>query len=146
MPVTPTTNLQLARNQSEQDANKIAVINQEMIDLDAAIGGMVSISVAGSANVTLTRIQALNRSIKFTGLLTGNITVYIPVIANGAITPPTTTIGAPRDVLIWNATTGAFSITIKTSAVGSAGVTITQTKKVYIAHDGTDAFKATTEV
>lgn len=141
-----TTNLKLVKPVSEHDANKIVTLNTEVDDLDAAVGGMLTLSVAGSANVTLTRAQALNAVLKFTGVLTGNITVYIPVIANAAITPPTTTIGALRNYLIWNATTGAFTITIKTSAVGSAGVAITQTKKVYVAHDGTDVFKTTTEV
>lgn len=131
---------------NEQDATKVATYNEIADDYDKALGGYLPLSVAGSASVTLTRAQALNRLLKFTGVLTGNITVFIPVIANGAITPPTTTVGALRDYLIWNATTGAFTLTIKTSAVGSAGVAITTAKKVYVAHDGTDVFKTTTEV
>lgn len=117
-----------------------------MDDLDNSIGGLLTLSVAGSSNVTLTRAQALNAVLKFTGVLTGSITIYIPVIANAAITPPTTTIGALRKYTIWNATTGAFTITIKTSAVGSAGIVVTQTKIVDIFHDGTDVKAAGAEV
>lgn len=146
MAVSPTSNLQLVRNQSEHDASKIALINQEMVDIDSVIGGIVVLSVAGAANVTLTRAQALNRALKFTGVLTGNIIIYLPVIANLALSPVTTTIGAARDYLIWNATTGAFTLTIKTSAVGSVGAAVTTAKKVYVFHDGTDVYKATTEV
>lgn len=146
MPVPPTTYLKIARVQSEHDQGKVATLNTGDADFDTGLGGFASISVAGSANVTLTRAQALNPSIKLTGLLTGNITIFIPVIENLAITPPTTTIGALRKYMIWNATTGAFTVTIKTSAVGSAGVTITQTKKVYVEHDNTDVYKTTTEV
>lgn len=141
-----TANLKLVKNVSEHDATKIVVINTEMDDLDSAIGGLLTLSVAGLSNVTLTRAQALNAVLKFTGVLTGNITVYIPVIANAAITPPTTTIGALRKYTIWNATTGAFTLTVKTSAVGSAGIVVTQTKIVDIFHDGTDVKAAGAEV
>lgn len=141
-----TLNTKSTKPVSEQDAQKVATYNELADDFDAVVGGMLTLSVAGSANVTLTRTQALNKRLKFTGVLTGNITIYLPVITNAAITPPTTTIGTRRDYLVWNATTGAFTLTIKTSAVGSAGAVITQTKEVTIAHDGTDVKKVTTEV
>lgn len=141
-----TTNLGITKPVGEGDGQKIATLNEGADNFDRALAGMLSLSVAGSANITLTRLQAVNRIIKFTGVLTGNITVYFPVIANLALSPPTTTVGSVRDPLIWNATTGAFTLTIKTSAVGSAGVAITQAKKVYCFHDGTDFYKATTEV
>lgn len=133
-----TTNLKLVKPVSESDANKVNTLNAEADDLDAAVGGTLVLSVAGSSNVTLSRAQALHKTFKFTGLLTGNITVFFPVIANGAITPPTTTVGSVRDPIIWNATTGAFTLTIKTSAVGSAGIAVTQTKIQHLFHDDTD--------
>lgn len=141
-----TANYKIIKPESESDAAKIARLNEGANDFDAVGGGWLLLSVAGSANITLTRAQALHRLFKFTGGLTGNITIYLPVITNLALSPPTTTIGSARDMLIWNATTGAFSLTIKTSAVSSAGVAITQAKKVYIFHDDTDVYKATTEV
>ena len=113
----------------------VAPLNAGVDDLDASLSGILTLSVAGSANVTLTRTQALRRVMKFTGVLTGNITIFMPV-----------SLGTARDPLIWNATTGAFTLTIKTTTGGSAGVAITQGKKVFIGHDGTDVWKATTEV
>lgn len=130
-----TTNLKLVKPVSENDAQKIATLNTESDNLDSSVAGMLVLSVAGSSDVTLTRAQALNRVMKFTGVLTGNITVFLPV-----------SLGTVRDPLIWNATTGAFTLTIKTTTGGSAGVAITQTKIVYVFHDGTDVRKATTEV
>lgn len=135
-----TSNLKATKVASEQDAQKVVTYNVLADDYDAAIAGGISIDVAGSASVTLTRTQALNTFFKFTGLLTGGITVYFPVIANLAITPPTTTVGSVRQFSVWNATTGAFSLTIKTSAVGSSGVAVTQGTKSLLAHDGTDVF------
>lgn len=141
-----TTYAKIDKPSSEQDANKIVTLNTGTDDLDAMVCGILTLSVAGLSNVTLTRVQALNAVLKLTGVLTGNIIIYIPVIANAAITPPTTTIGALRKYTIWNATTGAFTLTVKTSAVGSAGIVVTQTKIVDIFHDGTDVKAAGAEV
>lgn len=135
-----TTYAKIEKPSSEQDQNKIVTLNTGTDDLDAMVCGIVTLSVAGSANVTLTRAQALNAVLKFTGALTGNIIIYIPVIANAAITPPTTTIGALRKYTVWNATTGAFSLTVKTSAVASVGPIVVPGVKTEVGHDGTDVF------
>ena len=130
-----TTNAKIVKPVSEHDAQKVATYNIAVDDVDLLTCGMLVLSVAGSSNVTLTRAQALNRTYKFTGVLTGNINVSFPAA-----------LGCARDFLVWNATTGAFTLTIKTTTGGSVGVAVTQTKKVYVAHDGTDCFKTTTEV
>lgn len=44
--------------------------------------GAISIDVNGSANVTLTNSQFDNGSIAFTGVLTGNIIVFVPATYN----------------------------------------------------------------
>ena len=130
-----TVNLKLVKPVSESDSNKIGTLNGEADDIDIAIGGMLNISVAGTGNITLTRAQALNPTMKFTGLLTGNRTVILPV-----------TLGCARRFTVWNATTGAFTLTVKTDTGGSVGPTITQTKIVECFHDGTDVKKSGTEV
>lgn len=130
-----TANFGIVKPVSEHDAQKIATLNTEADDFDAVNGGMLLLDVSGAADITLTRSQALNRVLKFTGVLTGNIIIFLPV-----------SLGTVRDPLVWNATSGAFTLTIKTTAGGSAGVAITQSKKVYVFHDGTDVYKATTEV
>jgi hypothetical protein len=126
---TPTPNLQIGRVADDQTSIKIPRINEGMVDLDNAIAGMLTRSVAGASNVTLTRLEALNAVLKFTGVLTGNIVVFLPVL-----------LGTRRDYTVWNATTGAFTLTVKTTTGGSAGVAVTQGTKSLLAHDGTDVF------
>lgn len=127
MAVDPTTNLKIARNQSEHDASKIAVLNTAANEFDTAVAGMLSLSVAGAADVTLSRVQGLNKVFKFTGVLTDDIVVFIPAA-----------LGSSRKFIVWNATTGAFTLTVKTTTGGSTGVVIVQTKKSVCFHDGTD--------
>jgi len=76
--------------------------------------GEVEVSVAGGSNVTLTDQQAQYDCIVFSGALTASIDVIVPAEAKG-----------------WdmqNATSGAFTLTIKKS--GGTGVAITQGDKV----------------
>lgn len=88
---------------------------------------MIILNVAGNASFTLDRVQALNSVFKFTGLLTGAITISFPV-----------SLGCARQFTAWNATTGAFALTIKTTTVGSVGIAVTQGQSVQLFHDGTD--------
>lgn len=129
MPVDPTPNLKLVRNQSEHDDSKIGTINQEMVDLDAALAGMQQRDIAGTGAYTLTREEALHPLIKFTGTLTGNRTISLPV-----------SLGSTRLFVIWNATSGAFTVTVNTTTGGSSGVVVVQGTKSLLAHDGTNVF------
>lgn len=130
-----TTYLKSVKPVSEQDASKVATYNVVADDYDAAIAGMLTLSVSGSSNVTLSRLQAINSVFKFTGTLTGSITIFFPV-----------SLGCARVFTVWNATSGAFTLTIKTTAGGSAGVVVTQTKIVNLFHDGTDVKARSAEV
>ena len=99
---------------------------QEAIDeLTLMAGGYLSKSVAGSANVTLTAAEADNTVLKFTGALTGNINVIVPT--------------QERRWVIDNATSGAFTLTVKTSA--GTGIAVTQGKKAWLYGDGTNVEK-----
>lgn len=130
-----TANLKLVKNVSEHDATKIVTINTEMDDLDAAVGGMLILDIAGTGTTDLTRAQALNPVIKLTGLLTtGGRIVRFPI-----------SLGTLRRFTIWNATTGAFTVTLKTT-VGGTGLVVTQTKKVNVFHDGTEVYGSSAEV
>jgi hypothetical protein len=80
------------------------------IPLSTASGSYLSLSVAGSANVTLTTVQAATSIINLTGALTANINLIIP--------------SATGEWLIANNTTGAFTVTVKTSP--GTGVVATQ--------------------
>jgi hypothetical protein len=88
--------------------------------------GILTLSVAGSANVTLTRAQAANDVLQFTGLLTGNIQVIVPLAAD--------------EWIVYNNTTGAFSLTV-IGATGT-GVAVTQGQRVIVYSDGTNVVQA----
>ncbi len=84
--------------------------------------GRLSRSVAGSSNVTLTAAEVRNDSLVFTGTLTGNINVIVP---NG-----------PQKWHVLNSTSGAFTLTIKTS--GGSGIAVTQGARATLEADGTN--------
>lgn len=96
--------------------------------------GYLPLSVAGAANVTLTIAQYQNGGFKFTGVLTGNIQVITPHVAADA----------GQIAYIWNATTGAFSLTL-IGAIGT-GVLVTQGAKAIFFWDGADWVKWTNDL
>lgn len=96
--------------------------NENLEVVDAAIGGYLSKSVAGSANVTLTTAnrdpnvettnESANKIIEFTGTLTGNIYVFVPAVE--------------KEYIFYNNTSGSFSLTVAPTGHSSNGVAITQ--------------------
>ena len=111
-------------------AGQITLVNAALENLSRGVSGYLSKSVAGSSDVTLTDAdendEAKNAIIKLTGTLTGNINVIVPTKA--------------RVYLLTNATTGAFTITVKTS--GGSGVVIAQAMSYFLYCDGTDVVNA----
>lgn len=87
------------------------------------LGGFLSKSIAGTGSVTLTAVEAGNGIIMFTGALTGNRDVIVP-------SSPT------RSWIIRNATTGAFTVTVKTAA--GTGVVVAQGQNAAVFCDGTN--------
>lgn len=83
----------------------------------------LAISVAGGVDVTLTATQARYRSLAFTGVLTGSISIVFPAAS---------TQGWEVD----NQTTGAFTLTAKLS--GGTGVLLAQGEKNMVEGDGTN--------
>ena len=92
--------------------------------IDKGLGGYLVKSVAGGSNVTLTAVEWQNRLFEFTGALTGNIAVIVP----------TTT----RLFMAYNNTSGAFTLTVRTSA--GSGVAVAQGSRVMLEGNGTDVF------
>lgn len=85
-------------------------------------------NIAGGTDVTLTAAEAGYKILKFTGLLTANINVIVPSTTS-----------------IWyvdNATTGAFSVTVKTAAGG--GIATTGGTHYILYGDGTNVVNAVT--
>ena len=87
-----------------------------------------SIDVAGTGNYTLTGTELNRIAYSFTGALTGNRTVIVPATV--------------QQYWVNNATTGAYTLTIKTSA--GAGVAVTQGSRSILYCDGTDVVNADT--
>lgn len=98
--------------------------------LAAVLMGRLSKSVAGGSNVTLTSGEASNLFIELTGTLTANINVIVPATA--------------RSFFFYNATSGAYTITVKTS--GGTGVVVPQGGRLLIECDGTNVVDAISQV
>lgn len=88
-----------------------------------ALAGVLSLSVAGTGSTTLTAAQAGAGVLVLTGALTGARTVVVPNTGRW---------------IVRNATTGAFSLTVKTAA--GTGVIIPQGTATEVFADGTNAY------
>lgn len=129
-----TANLVITKPVSENDAQKVVTYNTAIDTLDNATAGILSLSVAGSGDVTLNNNQASYKTYIFTGALTGNINIKFP--ATG---------GSARQFIVFNNTTGAFTLTVKTTAGSSTGIAVTQTKKRLLWTDNTNVYDSITE-
>lgn len=125
--MSTTTNLGVTKVNANQPG--IDVTTNTAFDIfDAAIAGRLSLSVAGSADVTLSVTsltaagQAANAIFEFTGVLTGSINIITPVTS--------------KIYVIYNNTTGAFNLTVKTSA--GTGIIVQQGSRVILYCDGTN--------
>lgn len=90
----------------------------------------LSKSVAGSADVTLTTVEARNRTLHFTGVITGNINLIVPLF-DGA------------EYIVNNATTGAFTLTVK--GVTGTGIIVATAKTAILRGDGTNVLRVTAD-
>lgn len=97
--------------------------------VQTAVNGKLSKSVAGTGTVTLTATEAGYGQLEFTGALTGNRTVVVP--------------GAAARWIVLNKTTGAFSLTVKTS--DGTGIVVGQGKNTELVCDGTNVLSAKTD-
>lgn len=118
---TPTAPTAAAGTNTTQVANMAAV--------QTAANGMLTKSVAGGATVTLSASEAGYATMKLTGALTANISVVVP--------------NAAARWTIWNATTGAFTVTVKTAA--GTGIVVTQGSTWQLLCDGTNVIDANSD-
>lgn len=119
--------------------------NFDYIDLN--VGGQYAITVTSTATTatyassvatlsstvataTIPSSLAQNLYYAVTGVLTRNLTIAFPAV------------GGFYNVN--NQTTGAFTVSANTVAVGSSGSTIPQTEKVMLVSDGTNVYQGTT--
>lgn len=85
-------------------------------------------SVAGSTDVTLTSTEAANLLQEYTGALTGSINVIVPT--------------AVASYHVFNNTSGAYTLTVKTAA--GTGISVTQGTRSILDCDGTNVVVAQT--
>lgn len=108
------------------DGGSITAINDRRIG-NAPLTGRLSKSVAGGAgDTTLTAAEARNNILEFTGALTGARNIIVPSVASV--------------LAIYNNTSGAYALTVKTAA--GSGVAVTQGKRALLYCDGTNVVGA----
>ena len=119
MSSTFTTRLRLEKQATGENANTWCdKTNNNLEVIDAFVNGYLSKSVAGSSDVTLTTADASataessTKVIELTGALTGNIKVLVPA--------------KESNYVIFNNTTGSFTLTVAPTGHTSNGVAITQ--------------------
>lgn len=96
--------------------------NDNLKVIDASIGGYLSKSVSGSANVTLTTAnrdpdvettnEAGNAIIDMNGTLSGNIYVFLPAIE--------------REYILFNNTSGSYTLQVAPTGHAANNITLTQ--------------------
>jgi len=106
-------------------------VNADWDIIDKALGSSVSKTLS-NVDVFLTLSEAQNQQIFLTGALTANVNVVIPY-KNGSASEA---VGGTW--VIYNNTTGAYSVGILTEVAGSTGVFITQGKRAFVYSDGTN--------
>lgn len=117
----PTTNYAIDYLVAGQSGHDVTV-NTDLDSIDTALGGYLVKAVGGSSNVTLTAVEYRNRSLEFTGTLTGDIAVIVPATKHLFV--------------VYNNTTGAFTLTVRTS--GGTGRVILSTDSTLAYNNGTD--------
>lgn len=109
--------------------------NGVMSYLDNILGATQAITI-NSSDVNLTVTQWNNAAFNLTGVLTGNRSLVLPLNANSA------TVAVGGYCIVANNTTGAFTITVKTAASGSTGVTVAQGTTAFLYSDTANVYNA----
>lgn len=100
------------------------VLDGTLSIIDLNMGGDLTVDVTGGSNVTVNSTQAQNICLRLTGVLSGNISLLLP--ATGSF------------YIIDNQSTGAHTITVKTTAGGSTGIVVPQGLRRAVFSDGTN--------
>lgn len=127
---TSNKNIEKPANGDYPDTWNVPVNNDWDI-IDKALGSSVSKTLS-NVDVFLTLSEAQNQQIVLTGALTGNVSVVIPFKSGSAVEA----VGGTW--VVYNNTTGAYTVSILTEVAGSTGVFITQGKRAFVYSDGTN--------
>lgn len=134
MASTFTSRLKLERQASGENAGNWGnLVNYVFNRIDSSVRGYIAVSVAGSANVTLTSNnsttntddsstddQVHNKVLEFTGALTGDIFVFTDAVEG--------------EYIVFNNTSGSQTLTF--APTGGTGVIIPQGSKSVVYTDG----------
>ena len=137
MSSTFTSRLKLERQASGANSGNWGnLVNYVLNRIDSSVRGYVAVNVAGSANVTLvsnnstsntddstTDDQVHNKVIEFTGALGANINVFTDAVEG--------------EYVLFNNTTGSYTLTFGNTGHAANGVAITQGTKSVIYTTGT---------
>lgn len=138
MASTFTSRLKLERQASGENAGNWGnLVNYVFNRIDSSVRGYIAVSVAGSANVTLTSNnsttntddsstddQVHNKVLEFTGALTGDIFVFTDAVEG--------------EYIVFNNTSGSQTLTF--APTGGTGVVLQQGAKTLVYTDGTTMF------
>ena len=107
-------------------------VNDDWDAIDTAFGGGLSLNATGSVGtVNLTITQTRNLIITVTGVMTGNAIYTLP-----QNTSATAIVGGQW--IVYNNTSGSFTVTISPISGGGTSVACTQGKRTIIYSDGTN--------
>jgi len=137
MSSTFTSRLKLERQASGANSGNWGnLVNYVLNRIDSSVRGYVAVNVAGSANVTLvsnnstsntddstTDDQVHNKVIEFTGALGANINVFTDAVEG--------------EYLVFNNTTGSYSLTFGNTGHAANGVAVSQGTKSIVYTTGT---------
>ena len=128
-----TTRLRFDKQGTGDNSGSWGTVLNTLFDLlDEAVAGMETVSTTGGTT-TLTANngaddQARNAILKITGVLVSNSTIEVPAVS--------------KEYIVWNATTGDFTVTVKVT--GQTGIAVTQGKRMFLFCDGTDVYSPIT--
>lgn len=112
------------------DAKDLAFTLQEWFrKLRITFGARLAKSVAGGVAVNLTTEEARHQILEFSGAISANINVIVPAL--------------DRQWTIFNNTTGAFTLTVKTPS--GTGIAVAQTKRAILYCDSTNVVRVTAD-
>lgn len=108
------------------------ILNNGVITaIDSALGSNFPVTI-NSSDVTLTASQFQNAIFILSGVLTGNRSLIIPLSPNSG------TLACGGRFVVVNNTTGNFTVTVKTAATASTGVTVAQGFTAFLYSDQTN--------
>jgi len=145
MPSTYSTTLRLQLMTTGEKTGQWGSITNTNLGtlLEQAITGISNITVSDVGNTTLTAVdgatdQSRSMYLNLTGALTGTRSVLAPSVSSSTGLPVT------KLYVVKNSTTGGQSVILKTSAVGSTGVTVPNGAVTLLWSDGTNVTNALT--